>query len=475
MEREQKLFINGEWVSTGQTHHVYNKYTGELFCEVYKAGAHEVNHAVEAAEYAFKHVSFPAEERAAVLTKVAQLLRENVEDIARCIAEEGGKPLKDARVEVGRSANTFQLSAEEAKYLKGELIPSQASPNIGSRLMYTIKKPAGVVCAISPFNFPLNLVTHKVAPALAAGNPVIIKPASDTSVCALKLCELLEQAGVPKGYVHCLVGEGSTVGEMLLKDPRIQIYTFTGSPGVGKHIQETVGMRRTILELGSNSATIVHEDGDVEKAAKKLAKMAFAHAGQVCISVQRIYVHQRVEKAFMDLFIDEVKQLKVGDPLDPLTEVGPMISEKEAKRIEAWVNEAKEAGAQIAIGGSRSRCVYEPTVITGAGKGMKVVDEEVFAPVVTVTSYETIEEAIRQVNDSKYGLQAGVYTGSISLAHRLPYLLEVGGVIINDTCNFRADHMPYGGVKDSGMGKEGPHYAVEEMSETVTVVVNLDE
>jgi acyl-CoA reductase-like NAD-dependent aldehyde dehydrogenase len=473
--KKQKLFINGEWVATSATHKIYNKYNGALFCEVYKAGKSEVDQAVEAAEYAFKHTPFPAEDRYRILVKVAELLKENVEEIAACIAQEGGKPIKDARVEVNRSANTFLLSAEEAKHLKGDLIPSQASPGIGNRLMYTIKKPAGVVCAISPFNFPLNLVTHKVAPALAAGNPVIIKPASDTAVCALKLCEILEQAGVPKGYVQCVVGEGSIVGEMLLQDPRIKIYTFTGSPSVGKHIHDTVGMRKTILELGSNSATIVHEDADVDKAAKKLAKMAFAHAGQVCISVQRIYVHESVEKAFMDTFLMEVKQLKVGDPLDSQTEVGPMISEKEAKRIEAWVNEAVESGAQIAIGGTRQGCVYAPTVITHAKKGMKVLDEEVFAPTVTVTSYKTIEDVIAQVNDSKFGLQAGIYTKSINLAHTIPYLLEVGGVIINDTCNFRADHMPYGGVKDSGMGKEGPAYAIEEMSETVTVVVNLDE
>jgi acyl-CoA reductase-like NAD-dependent aldehyde dehydrogenase len=472
---KQKLFINGEWIATTETYKVYNKYTGELFVEVYKAGKAEVSLAVEAAEYAFKHTAFPAEDRYRILVKVAQLLRENVEELAAIIAQEGGKPIKDARIEVNRSANTFLLSAEEAKYLKGDLIPSQASPGIGNRLMYTIKKPAGVVCAISPFNFPLNLVTHKVAPALAAGNPVIIKPASDTSVCALKLCEILEQAGVPKGYAQCVVGEGSIVGEMLLQDPRIKIYTFTGSPSVGKHIHDTVGMRKTILELGSNSATIVHDDADVEKAAQKLAKMAFAHAGQVCISVQRIYVHQDVEKTFMNTFLEEVKQLKVGDPLDSETEVGPMISEKEAKRIESWVNEAVEAGAKIAIGGTRQGCVYSPTVITEARKGMKVVDEEVFAPTVTVTAYKTIEEVIEQVNDSKYGLQAGIYTKSISLAHRIPYLLEVGGVMINDTCNFRADHMPYGGVKESGMGKEGPAYAIDEMSETVTVVVNLDE
>jgi acyl-CoA reductase-like NAD-dependent aldehyde dehydrogenase len=471
---QKKLFIDGEWLETEETHPIYNKYSGELFARVSKAGKREVERAVAAAETAFQSTPFPPEHRYHVLVKVSQLLKENIDDFASCIAQEGGKPITDARVEVNRSATTFLLAAEEAKNLSGRLIPSQASPGIGSRLMYTIKKPVGIVCAITPFNFPLNLVSHKVAPALAAGNPVIIKPASDTSVVALKLCELLQQAGVPKGYVQCLVGSGAEVGDQLLKDPRIKMYTFTGSPEVGRHIHQTIGMRKVTLELGSNSATIVHHDADLEQAANKLAKMAFAHAGQICISVQRIFVHRDVEEMFMKLFLNRVSRLKVGDPLDPSTDVGPMISEKEAKRIETWVNEAVAAGAKLLTGGMRQGNIYHPTVLTNVRKGMKVVDEEVFAPVVTVTPYETIEEAVQMVNDSKYGLQAGVYTQSIHLAHKLPFLLEVGGVMINDTCCFRADHMPYGGVKESGMGKEGPSYAIEEMVETVVVVVNLD-
>ncbi|UFJ39911.1 aldehyde dehydrogenase family protein [Brevibacillus humidisoli] len=472
---KQKLFIDGEWIETDETHTIYNKYSGDVVAHVCKAGVKEVDQAVSSAEYAFKQVPFPLEYRYTVLAKLSQLLKENEDDFAETIAREGGKPISDARVEVRRSANTFLMAAEEAKKIKGELIPSQAAPGLESRFIYTVKKPVGVVAAITPFNFPLNLVTHKVAPALAAGNPIIIKPASDTALVALKLCRLLEQAGVPKGYVHCVVGGGSTVGEQLLKDPRIAYYTFTGSPEVGKHIKETVGLRKVTLELGSNSATIVHEDADVEKAAAKLAKMAFAHAGQICISVQRIYVHQAVEAQFMDAFLAHVAQLKVGDPLDPETTVGPMISEKEAKRIESWVQESAAAGAQIVTGGKREGSLFYPTVIVNAGKGMKVVDEEVFAPVVTVASYQTIEEAIQLVNDSKYGLQAGIYTKSLNLSYKIPYQLEVGGVIVNDTCCFRADQMPYGGVKESGIGREGPAYAIEEMLETVTVVVNLEE
>ncbi|MCY9665792.1 aldehyde dehydrogenase family protein [Paenibacillus alginolyticus] len=474
---KKPLFIGGEWVETSEIHPIYNKYTGELYVQISKAGEIEKNAAIEAAENAFKQSEFGPAQRFQVLMNMYHLLIENLKEFAEVIAAEGGKPIVDAMTEVNRSATIFLLSAEEANKITGEMIPTQVAPNlnIGKRLIYTIKKPIGIVCAITPFNFPLNLVVHKVAPALAAGNPVIIKPASDTAYSALKLCELLEKAGLPKGFVSCLVGNGSTLGDQLLTDQRIHKYTFTGSPEVGMHIHRTIGMRKVTLELGSNSATIVHKDADVEVAATKLARMSFAHAGQVCISVQRIYVHKDIEQKFMEVFIKSTESLKVGDPLDPSTLVGPMISEKEAVRIEGWVNEAVACGAKILTGGKREKNVYYPTILTGATKGMKVIDEEVFAPVVSITSYDSIDDAIRMVNDSKYGLQAGVFTKSVSLAHTIPYLLEVGGVIINDTSSFRADQMPYGGVKESGMGKEGPAFAIEEMLETVTVAVNLEE
>jgi len=468
---KQKLFINGEWVETEDTYRIYNKYTGDVFSEVSIASPELVDKAVVAAAHAHKHTEFSPDNRYTVLLRVAELLKQNRDDFANAIAQEGGKPITDALVEVNRSVSTFELAAEEAKKLVGEIIPNY---NAQGRFLYTIKKPVGIVAAITPFNFPLNLVVHKVAPALAAGNPVIVKPASDTATVSLKLCELLEQAGVPRGYVQCVTGGGSTVGEQLLNDQRIAHYTFTGSPGVGKHIQRTIGLRKATLELGSNSATIVHSDGDVEQAAARLAKMAFANAGQICISVQRILVQRSVEKQFMKAFLQHVGELKVGDPLDPTTNVGPMISEKEARRIEEWVNEARDSGATILTGGKRRGNIYEPTVITNATKGMKVVDEEVFAPVVSVTTYDTIEEAIDLVNDSKYGLQAGIYTKDLNLSFKIPYLLEVGGVIVNDTCCYRTDQMPYGGVKESGNGKEGPAYAIQELVETVTVVVNVE-
>ncbi|MDF2037743.1 aldehyde dehydrogenase family protein [Cytobacillus oceanisediminis] len=468
----EKLFIDGKWIQSENTHKVYNKYTGELFSEIGIADEKLVDQAIAAAVYAHKNTTFTPDYRYKVLMRAAELLLSHAEEFAQIIAKEGGKPITDARAEVNRSASTFQIAADETKKLVGEIIPNY---NVQGRFLYTVKKPVGVVAAITPFNFPLNLVAHKVAPALAAGNPVILKPASDTATIAIKLCELLEKAGVPRGYLQIVVGSGGTVGEQLLKDERIAHYTFTGSPGVGKHIQKTIGLRKATLELGSNSATIVHSDADINKAAAKLAKMSFAHAGQICISVQRIFVQKSVKERFLEKFLQEVSYLKVGDPLDPNTNVGPMINVREAERIEQWVKEAEEDGAVILTGGNREGSIFYPTVVTNVRKGMKVSDEEVFAPVVTVSDYETIEEAIELVNDSKYGLQAGIYTSDLSLSYKIPYMLEVGGVVINDTCCFRTDQMPYGGVKESGNGKEGPAYAIQELVETVTVVVNLEE
>lgn len=470
--KKEKLFIDGEWVETEEKQEVYNKYTGKLYAVICVADEQLVDKAVEVAINAHKQVTFAPEHRYNVLMKVAELLNNKKQELAEIIANEGGKPITDALVEVARSANTFQIAADEAKKLVGEIIPNY---NVQGRFLYTVKKPVGVVAAITPFNFPLNLVVHKVAPALAAGNPVIIKPASETPSLAIRLCELLEEAGVPKGFVQCVIGGGRTVGEQLLQDERIAHYTFTGSPGVGKHIQKTIGLRKATLELGSNSATIVHHDADIDKAAQKLAKMSFAHAGQICISVQRIFVHQEIEQAFMEKFLSEVKKLKVGNPLNPETNVGPMINENEAERVEQWIEEAKADGAVVLTGGSREKNIFEPTVLTNVKKGMKVLDEELFAPVVSVTTYRTLEEAIDLVNDSKYGLQAGIYTADLNISYKIPYLLDVGGVVINDTCCYRTDQMPYGGVKESGNGKEGPAYAIQELVETVTVVVNLEE
>lgn len=469
--KTEKVFIDNKWIETEEKIDILNKFSGEVHARVSVASSELVDQAIAAAVEAHKTINFEPEARYQVLMKTAELLESRKQEFAELIAVEGGKPITDALVEVSRSASTFQIAAEEGKRIVGEIIPNY---NVQGRFLYTIKKPVGVVAAITPFNFPLNLVVHKVAPALAAGNPVIIKPASETPSLTIKLTELLEEAGAPKGFVQCVVGSGRTVGEQLLQDERIAHYTFTGSPGVGKHIQKTIGLRKATLELGSNSATIVHNDAEVEQAAARLATMSFAHAGQICISVQRIFVHKEIEERFMKSFLAAVKLLKVGNPLDADTNVGPMINEKEAERVEEWLKEAIEGGAVVQAGGTREKNIFQPTVLTNVKKGMKVLDEELFAPVVSVTTYDTLEEAIELVNDSKYGLQAGIYTGDVSLSYKIPYLLDVGGVVINDTCCFRVDQMPYGGVKDSGNGKEGPAYAIEELVNTVTVVVNLE-
>ncbi|MFJ7368822.1 aldehyde dehydrogenase family protein [Lysinibacillus sp. NPDC098008] len=469
--QKSKLLIDGQWVETAQQQLALNKFTGEPYAEISLADEQLVDQAIEAAVKAHKYKPLLVEQRYQILMKTSQLLNERKEEFAKFIAIEGGKPITDALVEVQRSAATFEMAAIEAKKLVGEIIPNY---NAEGRFLYTIKKPVGVVVAITPFNFPLNLVVHKVAPALAAGNPIIIKPASETPLLTIKLCELLEEAGVPAAYVQCVVGGGRTIGEQLLQDERVAHYTFTGSPAVGKHIQKTIGLRKATLELGSNSATIVHHDADIFKAAQRLVKTAFAHAGQICISVQRIYVHQAIEEAFMEVFLAEVAKLKVGDPLKTDTHVGPMINIKEAERVEQWILEAVAGGANIVAGGKRTHNLFEPTVLTNVKKGMKVLDEELFAPVVSITPYNTLEEAVEMLNDSKYGLQAGIYTADLNLSYKIPHLLEVGGVIINDTCCYRTDQMPYGGVKESGNGKEGPAYAIQELVETVTVVVNLE-
>jgi acyl-CoA reductase-like NAD-dependent aldehyde dehydrogenase len=468
----QCIFINGRWTDTGHYYQICDKYTGAPFARVCRASAAEVARAVDAAQEAFRHSPLSPYTRHEILMKASQLLIASRDQLALTIAREAGKPLKDALLEVSRAANTFRISAEEALRVKGEVVPL-STPGCENRFAYTIRVPLGIVCAITPFNFPLNLVAHKVAPAIAAGNTVVLKPASATPLSSLQLCRILEEAGLPPGYLNAVTGPGAEIGELLLSEPRFACYTFTGSPAVGKRIRERIGLRKCTLELGSNSATMVHSDADLVKAAAACSKMAFANAGQICISVQRILVQRDVLKPFTDLLLDNVKKLVVGDPTDPHTDVGPMISEQDALRAESWIAEALSEGAVLLAGGSRSGSLLQPTVIAGVKPHMKVVCEEIFAPVVTLIAYDTFAEGLAMVNNSKYGLQAGLFTNTLPLAMEAAQKLEVGGVIINDTSVFRVDEMPYGGVKESGLGKEGPKYAMEELTEQRLVVFNL--
>lgn len=438
------------------------------------AGPDEVRAAVDAAQHAFDTVEIPPYDRYTIILKAADLMMARQEEFAAALSEEAGKPLKDARGEIGRAYQTLILSAEEAKRFKGETIPIAGAPGCSHRRAYTIRRPLGVVCAITPFNFPVNLACHKIGPAIAAGNTVVYKPASFTPVTAAMLCEVFHEAGLPAGCLNLLLGPGSLVGDLLTKDQRIRMFSFTGSVPVGKSLQVAAGFRRCALELGSNSANIVHGDvKDVKKAAEMCARYAFTNAGQVCISCQRVYVERPIYDEFVQAAAAYAKTFCTGNLADEKTCLGPMIAEKEAKRIESWVNAAVEGGATIVTGGHRNGSYYEPTILTNVTPDMDVVCKEVFAPVFSITPYDTIEDAVSRVNDSRYGLQAGVFTSSLSVAHYCAENIETGGVIINDGSSFRMDNMPYGGVKDSGIGKEGPEYAVRELTEEKLVVLNF--
>jgi acyl-CoA reductase-like NAD-dependent aldehyde dehydrogenase len=413
----------------------------------------------------------PAWKRAAILERTSHLIEDNAEQIARIIAAEGGKPLKDARVEAKRGASTFRWAAEESKRTAGELIEMDADPSGEHRFGWTIREPRGVIVAISPFNFPLNLVAHKVAPALAGANAVILKPASSTPLTALRLAELLTQAGLPRNVLQVVVGPGSTLGARLVSDERVNMVTFTGSPPVGRQIASDAGMKMLTLELGNNSATIIDEDANLDLAVQRVVAGGFVNSGQVCISVQRVVVHEKVYQAFMDKLVPAVKALTVGDPMDETTDVGALISRAEDERVKAWVQEAVEQGATLATGGATDDGRLLPTVLTDVTRDMKVCAMEVFGPVISILKACDLCEAIDISNDSDMGLQAGVFTNDINKALYAAKRLEVGGVMINEVPTFRVDHMPYGGIKGSGIGREGVRYALREMTDLKMVAI----
>lgn len=471
--RSYDLYIGGEWVRTESYIPVLHKYTGECIARIAKACQQHVTEAVEAAWETFKADKLTPFQRYKILLKASELMEERRDEMVQSLIREVGKTRKDARNELDRTINTLRLSAEEAKKIHGEMIPLQATEGSENRLGFTIRVPKGVIGAITPFNYPLLLSTHKIAPALAAGNTLVVKPATVTPIATFLLVEILEEAGMPKGYVNIVTGAGSQVGEWLLDEERIAMYTFTGSGEVGRRIKERSGMRPVALELGNNSPNIVHLDADLELAARQTASRSFHNAGQACIAVQRIYVHESVMQAFSDLYISHVLQLKVGNPEDPETDVGPMISEKEASRTEEWVQEAISQGARSLLPVKREGALFYPAVLVDTRPEMKVVCREVFAPVVTIIPYSDLEDAFTQANDSEYGLQAGIFTRDLNVAMKAARVLEYGGVVINDVSTYRNDIMPYGGIKNSGLGKEGPRYAVEEMTEERMVVINL--
>lgn len=467
------LFIDGEWVPTEEYTDVQDKFTGEAIAKIAKATQTHVNQAVTAAQKTFKENKLTAYQRYEILLKTAELMEQRREILEYSLVQEVGKTVKDARGELDRAISTFRISAEEGKRIAGEMVPLQGVPGSENRLGFTIRIPKGVIGAITPFNYPLLLGAHKIAPALAAGNTIVLKPATITPIASFHLLNLLHEAGLPKGYLQVITGSGKDVGDWLLADERIAMYTFTGSSEVGASIKAKSGMRPVALELGNNSPNIVHEDADLSLAAEQTARRSFHNAGQACIAVQRIYVQENVLNEFTQRYLNVVKELKVGDPKDPDTDVGPMIEEREAYRSEEWVKEAVAAGAKLLFGGKREGSLFYPTVLTNVTPEMKVVCKEVFAPIVTIISYKNIDEAIHLANQSDYGLQAGIFTKDLNLALKATRELEYGGVIVNDVSTYRNDVMPYGGVKNSGLGKEGPRYAIEEMTEERMVVINL--
>jgi acyl-CoA reductase-like NAD-dependent aldehyde dehydrogenase len=452
---------------------VRNPYDNSLVATVPLAGAAEFDRAADAAVAAAPAMArMPAYERAAILMRVSAALAADRESIGRTIASEAGKPLKDALAETDRAAMTFHVAADEARRLSGEVIPMDLAPHGEGRIGIVRRFPIGPVAAISPFNFPLNLSAHKLAPALAAGNTIVLKPATKTPLSALTLGRLLREAGVPEGAVSVLP-MSREVGDRLVTDERFKLLTFTGSSPVGWAMKARAGRKKVILELGGNAGVIVCDDADVKFAAKRVAVGGFAFAGQSCIAVQRVYVHDAVFDAFAAELVRLVEALKVGDPLDPSTDVGPMIEEDEAARVETWVQEAVAAGARVLTGGRRlGGAMYAPTVIVDVPSDAKVCTEEVFAPLVGLWRFSRLEEAVADVNRSRFGLQAGVFTRDLPGALLAYDALEVGGVIVNDVPTWRIDHMPYGGVKESGLGREGPRYTIEEMTEPKLMVIN---
>jgi len=471
--RKKNLYIDGQWKEATEHASLTSPYTGDVIAYIPKANEREVNEAIEAAVRAKKVMAkMPAHERAAILERLVALFEKRLDEAAEIIALEAAKPIATAIDEVKRTIQTFKFAAEEAKRIHGETLPLDAAPGGEKRVAYTVREPIGVIGAITPFNFPMNLVAHKVGPAIAAGNTIVLKPASQTPLSSFFLAELLQEAGLPNGALNVITGSGRVVGDKIVTDDRIAAITFTGSPAVGIGIRNKAGLKRVTLELGSNAAVIIDKGIDIDAIINRCVKGAFSFQGQVCISLQRIYIHESLYETFVQKFVEATQQLKIGDPLDPRTDVSALISKGDVERTLDWIHEAKQHGAEIVTGGIAKGDILLPTVLLNAESSLKVSCQEVFAPIVIINKVQAVEEAIEQVNDSRYGLQAGIYTDNVHTALTAAENLHVGGVMINDIPTFRVDNMPYGGVKESGVGREGIKYAVEEMTELKLVVFN---
>jgi acyl-CoA reductase-like NAD-dependent aldehyde dehydrogenase len=467
---EYPMHIDGKPVVTNRPVKVELPYDGSEVATVFEGGREEVEMAVAAAHRAAPVMrEMTLDQRASILRKVSDKVLAKRDELATALSSESGKPLREAQGEVDRASQTLLFSSEEAHRLCGEVVPMEAAPAGKGRWAMTLREPLGVIAAITPFNFPINLAMHKIGPAIAAGNAVVHKPASATPVTALMMAAIFEECGLPPGALNVVTGPGTVVGDLLVTHPRVAMITFTGSPEVGLRIRGMAGMKRVTLELGSNSAVIVDEDADLEDAIPRCLTGSYANSGQVCISVQRIFAHERIAGEFTDRMVEGARKLKIGHPHDASTEISSLITVKDAERVEGWIAEAAGAGARLLTGGSRRRATIEPAVLGNVPPQVKISCQEAFGPVVAVNSCDSLDRAIEMVNASEYGLQAGIFTHDLHRAFSAARRVHVGGFLINDVPAYRLDQMPYGGVKLSGTGREGPKYAVEEMTEVKLV------
>ena len=461
-----KNYIGGEWIDTAAHETVRLPYDGTPVGEVPRAGAELVDRAVAAARQGFQAMRQMANyERAELLLRVMELVRRDNADYAHLICAETGKPIREARVEASRALETLTAAAHEARQLAGEVVPMDFSATGKGRMAITVREPIGVIGSITPFNVPFNLALHKVAPALAAGNAVVLKPATKTPLSALRLARTMEEAGAPKGAYNVITGSGAEIGSAMAEHPGIAMLTFTGSPEVGRAIKARAGFKKVTLELGNNSAVIVEAGSDLATAVARTVQGAFAHSGQVCISVQRAFVHRSIAAEFAERLKAAAEALRIGHPYEETTDISSLIDESEAVRIERWIEEAVAGGARVITGGKRMRATVTPAILENLPAACRISCQEAFGPVLAIYPYDDLDSAIEQANATPYGLQAGIFTPDVARAFQAARKLEVGGVMINDIPMYRADHMPYGGVKESGIGREGPRYAIEEMTE----------